>query len=201
MNQHSSGCWLPTNPCAYVHPGNRQDALGYPRGNKRRKHFSTVVSWHKANFNIGDPHVVPSSHYRFGGAEAVMKAIRENRVTEGNTKEAKLAKLANHLATGGLQAAKTKRRRVRSCASGTLTELMSTVHTATSAAAQGRRINAKSSRHDCSDLTSGIFTGAFIHWNGAGGERAHSISIRLQVRRVLQCCQQQRATNALNGRP
>lgn len=106
---------------------------------------------------------VASSQYRFGEAGAVRKTIQEYRVKGGSTREDKLAKLANQLATGGLQTAKTERRRIGSCASGTLTELMSTVHTATSAAAQGRRINALSSRHDSSDLTSGIFTGVSIY--------------------------------------
>lgn len=77
---------------------------------------------------------------------------------------------------------------------------MSTVHTATSAASQGRRINALSSRHDSSDLTSDIFTGASIYWNGAGGERADSICIRLQVRRVLQFVNTRGRQNTLNGR-
>lgn len=81
--------------------------------------------------------------------------------------------------------------------SGTLTELMSTVHTATSAAAHGRRMNARNSREDCSDLTSGIFSGASVYWNGVGGERAHTISIRLQVRCALQRCEHQGATRRL----
>lgn len=128
---------------------------------------------------------VNSSHCQLGETEAVKAhsvQTLEKAGADANVLACQLATGAKHTLGGTRVSTSGARCRRKSAYAegGTLTELMSTVHTETSAAAPSRKTNANSSKHDRSDRASGIFTRASTGTEGAGQS-----SILLRIRDVV----------------